>query len=176
MGIYSVMDYSTAPGLTLADGFDWEPAATETVQRRHGIPMRNLDARRLFNSGIAGLQPTMRLVDIVFSGSPCQRASWAPHFNMGTEPNADDPMNALYPDQVHTIVQHAEAALIEFLMDVKKLRSPAGSPNEARQPGWRHDGMLANFAQHGWVTRTRRAGCMEDADGAGQAAGRAAAE
>ena len=103
------------------------------------------DARRLFNSGIAGLSPEIRSVDIVFSGSPCQRASWAPHFNLGTEPDADDPMNALYPDQVHTIVQHSDAALIEFLKDVTKLRSPEGSPNAARPPGWRHDGMLGNF-------------------------------
>ena len=121
VGIYSVADYVTAPGLTLADGFDIEPAATATVQRRHGIERRSLDARRLFNASIAGLTPTMRTIGMVFSGPPCQRASWAPHFNLATEPDADDPMNALYSDQPHTIVEHAEAAVLEFLKDVKRL-------------------------------------------------------
>ena len=148
VGLYSVMDYAAAaPGLTLADGSDIEAAATATVQRRHGAEMRSLDARRLFNTSIAVLAPTMRTADRVFSGSPYQRASWAPHFNLGTGPDADGPVNALYSDQPHTIVEYAEAAVLGFLKDVKRLRSPAGSPNGHRSPGWRHEDMKANFAQ-----------------------------
>ena len=107
------------------DGFDIEPAATETVARRHGLVLREANARDLFDGSMARVpmhrrRIFMHPVDVIFSGSPCQRSSWAPHYNLGTEPNADDPMNALYPDSVHTIVEHADAALPEFLSDVKK--------------------------------------------------------
>ena len=97
----------------------------------------------------------MHPVDVLFSGSPCQRGSWAPHYNLGTGPNADDPMNALYPDSAHATVEHVDATLLEFLSDVKKLRSPAGSINEHRPPGWRHDDMIRNFAAYGWTTHER---------------------
>ena len=151
-GILSLMNYSEVPGLTLADGFDIEPALSDLVRRRHSIPVRVWDARRLFNASMAGIPTPLRQVDLVMSGSPCQRVSRAAHFNTSTEPNADDDMNALYPDQVHTIVAHAAAAVAEYLTDVRKLRSPAGSPNAQRPPGWRHAGMLGNFARHSWVT------------------------
>ena len=124
VGIYSMLDYESAPELTLMDGFDVEPAATETVARRHGLKLREADARDLFDGSMARVpmhrrRIVMHPVDVIFSGSPCQRSSWAPHYNLGTEPNADDdPMNALYPDSVHAIAEHSDAALLEFLSDV----------------------------------------------------------
>ena len=157
VGIYSMLDYQSAPELTLMDGFDIEPTATETVARRHGLVLREANARQLFDDSMARVpmhrrRVAMHRVDVVFSGSPCKRASWAPHYNLGTEPNADDPMNALYPDTVHAIVEQADAALMEFVSDVKKLRSPVGSINEHRPPGWRHDDVVSNFESYGWTT------------------------
>ena len=152
IGIYASMDYQSAPELTLADGFDLEMAATDAVERRYGLRLRSWDAREVFDASMAREPPSMHAVDIVFSGSPCQRCSWAPHYNMGTEPNADDEMNALYPDSVHSIVEQADAGLLEFLKDVLKLRSPPGSVNAHRPPGWRHDDMLDNFKRYGWTT------------------------
>ena len=160
VGIYSMLDYDSAPELTLMDGFDVEPAATETVARRHGLVLRGANARELFDASMARVpmhrrRTVMYLVDVILSGSPCQRGSWAPHYNLGTEPNADDPMNVLYPDSAHAIVEHADAALLEFLSDVKKLRSPAGSVNEHKPPGWWHHDMIRNFAAYGWTTHER---------------------
>ena len=133
---------------------------TLTVARRHGVKLRDADARDLFDGGMARMpmhrrRIVMHPVDVIFSGSSCQRASWAPHYNLGTEPNADDPMNALYPDSVHAIVEHSDAALLEFLSDVQTLRSPAGSVNQHRPPGWRHDDMIKNFKAYGWTTHGR---------------------
>ena len=160
VGIYWMLDYDSAPGLALMDGFDVEPTATETVARRNGLVLRGANARELFDGSMARVpmnrwRTVMHPVDVIFSGSPCQRGSWAPHYNLGMEPNADDPMNALYPDSAHAIVEHSDAALLEFLSDVKNLRSPAGSINEHRPPGWRHDGMIRNFAAYGWATHER---------------------
>ena len=140
VGIYSMLDYDSAPELTLMDGFDVEPVATETVARRHGLVLREANARDLFDDSMVRVpmhrrRIGMHPVGVIFSGSPCQHGSWAPHYNLGTEPNAGDPMNALYPDSAHAIVEHADAALLEFLSDVKKLRSPAGSVNQHRLPG-----------------------------------------
>ena len=131
VGIYSMLDYASAPGLTLMEGFGIEPAATEAVARRHGLVLREANARDLFDGSMARVPMHRRRivrhpVDVVFSGSPCQRASWAPHYKLGTEPNADDPMNALYPDSAHMIVEHADAALLEFLSDVKKTALAGG--------------------------------------------------
>ena len=161
VGIYSMLDYDSAPELTLMDRFDIEPTATETVARRHGLVLRGANAREPFDGSMARVpmhrrRTTMHPVDVIFSGSPCQRSSWAPHYNLGTEPNTDDPVNALYPDSVHTIVEHADAALMEFLSNVKKkLRSPAGSVNEHRPPGWRHHDTIRNFVAYGWATHER---------------------
>ena len=43
VGIYSMLDYESASELTLMGGFDIEPAATETVARRHGVKLRDAD-------------------------------------------------------------------------------------------------------------------------------------
>ena len=130
-GIYSMLDYDSAPELTLMDGFDVEPAATETVARRHGLVLRGANARELFDGSMARVpmhrrRTVMHPVDVIFSGSPCQWGSWAPHYNLGTEPNADDPVNALYPELAYAIVEHADAALLEFLSDVKQTTVAGG--------------------------------------------------
>ena len=51
VGIYSMLDYASAPELALMEGFDIEPAATETVARRHGLVLREANARDLFDGG-----------------------------------------------------------------------------------------------------------------------------
>ena len=49
------------------------------------------------------------------------------------------------------IVRGADVAVLEYLADVKKVRSTDPmSPNAHRAPGWRHEDMLLNFAGHGW--------------------------
>ena len=49
------------------------------------------------------------------------------------------------------IVRGADVAVLEYLADVKKVRSTSStSPNAHRAPGWRHEDMLLNFAGHGW--------------------------
>ena len=53
VGIYSMLDYASAPELTLMEGFDIEPAATETVARRHGLVLRETNARDLFDGSMA---------------------------------------------------------------------------------------------------------------------------
>ena len=40
VGIYSMLDYDSAPGLTLMDGFGVEPTATEAIARRHGLVLQ----------------------------------------------------------------------------------------------------------------------------------------
>ena len=79
-------------------------------------------------------------------------SSFAPHFGRGTEePDADDPRNAHYAKQVHVIVRGADVAVLEYLVDVKKVRSTSpSSPNAHRAPSWRHEDMLLNFASYGW--------------------------
>ena len=62
-----------------------------------------------------------------------------------------NPMNEHYPRQVHPIVRGCDVAVLEYLSDVKKVRSLRhDSPNAHRSPGWRHEDMLINFRQHGW--------------------------
>ena len=86
-----------------------------------------------------------------WAGAPCQGSSFAPHFGRGTEPDADDPRNAHYAEQVHVIVRGADVAVLEYLVDVRKVRSTSPtSPNAHRATGWRHEDMLLNFVSHGW--------------------------
>ena len=88
---------------------------------------------------------------MICAGAPCVHSSFAPHYGCDTEPDADDPMNAHYPRQVQPIVRGCDVAVLEYLSDVRKVRSLRhDSPNAHRPPGWRHDDMIAGFSQHGW--------------------------
>ena len=83
----------------------------------------------------------VRCAGVVGAGAPCQNSLFAPHFGRGTEPDADDLRNAHYVEQVHVIVRGADVAVLEYLADVKKVRSASpSSPNAHRAPGWRHEG------------------------------------
>ena len=80
VGIYSMLDYDSAPELTLMDGFDVDPSATETVAMRHGLVLREANARDLFDGSMARVpmyrrRVVMHPVDVIFLGSPCQRSS-----------------------------------------------------------------------------------------------------
>ena len=49
------------------------------------------------------------------------------------------------------IVRGADVAVLEYLVDVRKVRSTSPtSPNAHRATGWRHEDMLLNFVSHGW--------------------------
>ena len=146
VGVMSITDNRKAPGLTLIDGFDCERAAHDVVVDRHGIPMMLCDV-----SAIYADPHSLRRADVVCAGAPCVHSSFAPHYGCDTEPDADDPMNAHYPRQVQPIVRGCDVAVLEYLSDVRKVRSLRhDSPNAHRPPGWRHDDMIAGFSQHGW--------------------------
>ena len=146
VGVMSITDNRRAPGLTLIDGFDCERAAHDVVVDRHGIPMMLCDV-----SAIYADPHSLRRADVVCAGAPCVHSSFAPHYGCDTEPDADDPMNAHYPRQVQPIVRGCDVAVLEYLSDVRKVRSLRhDSPNAHRPPGWRHDDMIAGFSQHGW--------------------------
>ena len=108
VGIMSIADNRKAPGLTLIDGFDCELAAHNVVAERHGIPTMLCDVSAIYADPDA-----LRRAGIVCAGSPCVQSSFAPHFGRDTEPDADDPMNAHYPDQVHSIVRGGDVAVLE---------------------------------------------------------------
>ena len=146
VGVMSIADNRKAPGLTLIDGFDCELAAHNVVSERHGIPTMLCDVSAIYADPYA-----LRRADMICAGSPCVHSSFAPHYGCDTEPDADDPMNEHYPRQVHPIVRGCDVAVLEYLSDVKKVRSLRhDSPNAHRSPGWRHEDMLINFRQHGW--------------------------
>ena len=127
-------------------GFDVIQEAHDVVTERHGFPPHLCDATAFYADPGA-----LYVADVVGAGAPCQGSSFAPHFGRSTEPDADDPRNAHYVEQVHVITRGADVAVLEYLSDVKKVRSTSpSSPNAHRAPGWRHEDMLANFASYGW--------------------------
>ena len=132
IGVMSVMDNAGAPGLTFMGGFDVMQDAHDLVTERHGFPPHLCDAAAFYADPSA-----LCVADVVGAGAPCQGSSFAPHFGRGTEPDADDPRNAHYAEQVHVIVRGADVAVLEYLADVKKVRSTnPTSPNAHRAPGW----------------------------------------
>ena len=142
----SVIDNQAAPGLTFMGGFDVIPEAHDVVTERHGFPPHLCDATAFYADPGA-----LYVADVVGTGAPCQGSSFAPHLRRSAESDADDPRNAHYVEQVHLVTRGTDVAVFEYLSDVKKVRSTSpSSPNAHRAPGWRHEGMLANFASYGW--------------------------
>lgn len=133
IGVMSIADNWKAPELTFIDGFDCMVNAHDVVLERHGVPPLLCDVAAVYADPAA-----LRKAGIIGAGSPCVYSSFAPHFGRDTEPDADDPMNAHCPDQVHTVVQGGDVAVLEYLSDVKRVRSLRPESPNAR-PGRSND-------------------------------------
>ena len=147
VGAMSLACAAGSPDLAWAGGVDNWAAASELAEMRHAFGPRAVrgDAREVFAD-----PALLDYVDLVVTGSPCQKASWAPWIASGgtcAPPDGDHEMNQLYWQQVAPLKQRGRAMIIEFPTGVLKVTS---ATNET--PGWLHHKMLDELGAGGWST------------------------
>ena len=121
VGAMSLACAAGSPDLAWAGGVDNWAAASELAEMRHEFGPRVIrgDAREVF------VDPALLdYVDLIVTGSPCQKASWAPWIASGgtcAPPDGDHEMNQLYWQQVAPLKQRGRAVVIEFPTGVLKV-------------------------------------------------------
>ena len=130
-------------------GVDIWPAATRLAEERHGFSPLCSDVEDVFVC-----PHLMDYVDLIVTGSPCQKASWAAWVATNGEsgpPDGDHAMNQLYWRQVAPLKQRCKALVIEFPTGVLQVASATNVT-----PGWLHEKMMAELAADGWEAHTWR--------------------